>query len=46
MGDNGGGATLKGPVNVQTDVRAAGISLISHTHPGVQSGGSNTGRAQ
>ncbi|ELQ6225166.1 Gp138 family membrane-puncturing spike protein [Cronobacter turicensis] len=46
MGDNGGGATLRGPVNVQTDVKAAGISLVSHTHPGVQSGGSSTGKAQ
>ncbi len=42
--------TIKGAVNqsggditAATDVIAAGISLVNHTHTGVQSGSSNTG---
>lgn len=45
-----GEITIKGPVNqsggditAATDVIGSGISLKTHTHTGVQSGGSNTG---
>lgn len=44
-----GGVTITGDVDVTgtitatTDVVADGISLVSHTHSGVQSGGSSTG---
>ncbi|PQQ36482.1 translation initiation factor IF-2 [Photorhabdus luminescens] len=46
MGAGGGTATMQGPVTVNNDVTAAGISLKSHTHGGVQSGGSKTGGPQ
>lgn len=45
-GDAGGTATLLGPLGVDNDVTAAGISLQNHTHTGVQSGNSNTGKPQ
>ncbi|MDY4387905.1 Gp138 family membrane-puncturing spike protein [Pectobacterium aroidearum] len=43
MGDSGGTATMKGPVNVTNDVTAGGKSVIGHTHGGVQPGSGNTG---
>lgn len=43
MGASGGAATMKGPVTVSNDVTAGGKSLITHTHPGVEPGGGNTG---
>ncbi|NHB93624.1 phage baseplate assembly protein V [Photorhabdus cinerea] len=46
MGAGGGTATLQGPVTVNNDVTAAGISLKNHVHSGVQLGGSNTGKPQ
>ncbi|MCW7550540.1 Gp138 family membrane-puncturing spike protein [Photorhabdus sp. APURE] len=46
MGAGGGTATMQGPVTVNNDVTAGGISLKSHTHGGVQSGGSKTGGPQ
>lgn len=45
-GSAGGGASLLGPVTVDNDVSAGGISLKRHTHSGVQSGGGNTGGPQ
>lgn len=42
-GSNGGTATMLGPVTVTHDVTAAGISVSTHVHGGVQSGGSDTG---
>ena len=42
-GTAGGNATLLGPVSVDTEVHAGGISLTTHTHSGVQSGSSSTG---
>ncbi|PRE83789.1 oxidoreductase [Burkholderia gladioli] len=42
-GPLGGDATMQGPLIVQQDVTAAGTSLHSHTHPGVQPGDANTG---
>lgn len=42
----GAGTTVKGIVNVQGDIIAEGISLKNHTHSGVQSGLSNTGKPQ
>lgn len=42
MGDSGGSATMLGPVTVTNDVTAGGKSLMTHTHGGVQRGGSNT----
>jgi phage baseplate assembly protein V len=45
-GSAGGGASLRGPVVVDSQVTAGGISLTTHTHGGVQSGGSNTGGPQ
>lgn len=44
MGGGGGGATLLGPITVTNDVTAGGISLKNHVHPGVQAGGSSTGK--
>lgn len=38
--------TITKGLTVSEDVIASGISLISHTHSGVQSGGSNTGGPQ
>ncbi|MBC8947232.1 Gp138 family membrane-puncturing spike protein [Xenorhabdus indica] len=46
MGSNGGEATMNGPVKVRNDVTAGGISLMSHTHGGVKSGGDTTGGPQ
>ncbi|ARF49172.1 phage baseplate assembly protein V [Pantoea stewartii] len=46
MGCSGGSANINGPVTVKNDVTAAGISLSSHVHSGVQSGSSNTGKPQ
>ena len=43
MGANGGACTMLGPVTVTNDVTAGGISLKTHKHTGVQSGGSQTG---
>ncbi|MFN1150083.1 Gp138 family membrane-puncturing spike protein [Serratia liquefaciens] len=45
-GEAGGTATLLGPLGVDNDVTAAGISLQNHTHSGVQSGSNNTGKPQ
>ncbi|MFN1150214.1 Gp138 family membrane-puncturing spike protein [Serratia liquefaciens] len=45
-GEAGGTATLLGPLGVDNDVTAAGISLQNHTHSGVQSGNNNTGKPQ
>ncbi|WP_186223873.1 oxidoreductase [Burkholderia gladioli] len=42
-GPLGGNAAMQGPLVVQQDVTAAGTSLHSHTHPGVQPGDGNTG---
>jgi hypothetical protein len=41
-----GSVTVSGTIDAQGDVTGAGISLSTHTHPGVQSGGSNTGAPQ
>ncbi|NHB94369.1 phage baseplate assembly protein V [Photorhabdus cinerea] len=46
MGAGGGTATMQGPVTVNNDVIAGGISLKNHVHSGVQSGGSKTGGPQ
>jgi phage baseplate assembly protein V len=43
MGSNGGQATMNGPVKVQNDVTAGGISLMKHKHGGVETGGGTTG---
>lgn len=45
-GDAGGKATLLGPLAVDNDVSATGISLTTHTHTGVQTGNGNTGKPQ
>lgn len=45
-GAAGGGATLLGPLAVDNDVSASGISLTTHTHTGVQAGSGNTGAPQ
>lgn len=42
-GNHGGNCQMQGPLNVVEDVTAGNISLQSHVHSGVQSGGSNTG---
>ena len=41
-GDRGGNATFGGTIDAVGDVIGAGISLSTHTHGGVESGGSNT----
>ena len=41
-GNRGGNATFGGSVTASGDVVGSGISLSTHTHSGVQSGGSNT----
>ncbi|MBN5183678.1 translation initiation factor IF-2 [Serratia marcescens] len=46
MGDGGGTATMLGPVNVTNDVKAGGISLQTHKHGGVETGGGQTGGPQ
>ncbi len=43
MGDGGGTATMHGPVTVTNDVTAGGISLQTHKHGGVETGGGQTG---
>lgn len=43
MGDGGGTATMLGPITVTNDVKAAGKSLTTHTHGGVQHGNDDTG---
>ncbi|MFP7323752.1 Gp138 family membrane-puncturing spike protein [Serratia marcescens] len=43
MGADGGTATMLGPVNVTNDVKAGGISLQTHKHGGVETGGGQTG---
>ena len=44
-GTSGGGtAQFTGSINVTDEVTASGINLSTHTHSGVQSGGSNTGQ--
>ncbi|CRY69686.1 Mu-like prophage protein gp45 [Yersinia pekkanenii] len=42
-GDAGGSATMLGPITVTNDVAAGGVSLKSHKHSGVQTGGGDTG---
>ncbi len=41
-----GDINVTGTVTATTDVVGGGISLNSHTHSGVQSGGSSTGGPQ
>ena len=44
-GTSGGGvAQFTGSINATDEVTASGINLSTHTHSGVQSGGSNTGQ--
>ncbi|MGP2948274.1 phage baseplate assembly protein V [Serratia nevei] len=43
MGNGGGTATMYGPVTVTNDVTAGGISLQTHKHGGVETGGGQTG---
>ncbi|CNK58232.1 Uncharacterised protein [Yersinia intermedia] len=42
-GDAGGSATMLGPITVTNDVAAGGVSLKSHKHSGVQTGGGDSG---
>lgn len=42
----GNGAEVSGNLSTTGDVKAGGISLQNHTHPGVQGGSSSTGKAQ
>lgn len=42
QGEHGGDAVLRGPVTVIEDLTAAGISVSTHTHGGVEPGSSNT----
>ncbi|NHB88733.1 Gp138 family membrane-puncturing spike protein [Photorhabdus tasmaniensis] len=46
MGSGGGTATLQGPVTVSNDLTAGGISLMNHTHGGVQTGSGSTRKPQ
>lgn len=39
----GGTMNINGTLTVTGDVIASGVSLVNHTHGGVQSGGANTG---
>ena len=41
-----GNLYVDGDIEVTGDVTASGVSLVHHTHGGVQSGGSNTGAPQ
>ena len=41
-----GNITCKGTINADVDVIAAGISLVNHTHGGVNTGGGSTGVPQ
>jgi hypothetical protein len=43
VGAGGGSCTMLGPLTVTNDVTAAGTSLHTHMHGGVQTGPSNTG---
>ena len=43
VGGTGWTATMQGPVNVATDVTAAGKSLATHVHTGVHGGSDNSG---
>lgn len=43
---SGSTMTMTGSINTSEDVTAAGISLTSHTHSGVEPGSSNTGAPQ
>lgn len=40
----GGPTDIVGPVDVTNDVTAGGVSLMQHTHNGVEPGGGNTGQ--
>ena len=42
----GSGASVTGSMTVSDDVTAGGISLMTHTHTGVQPGGGSTGQPQ
>lgn len=46
MGENGGTATMHGPVTVTNDVTAGGKSLMTHTHGGVEHGNDSTGEPE
>ncbi|WP_275211756.1 phage baseplate assembly protein V [Citrobacter freundii] len=46
MGESGGTATMLGPVTVTNDVKASGVSVATHKHGGVQTGGGTTGGPQ
>lgn len=41
-----GNVAITGKVDATADVTAGGISVMNHTHPGVQGGPSSTGKAQ
>ncbi|EOX9201030.1 Gp138 family membrane-puncturing spike protein [Yersinia enterocolitica] len=43
MGESGGNASMLGPITVTNDVTAGGVSLKSHKHGGVQTGGGEIG---
>lgn len=43
MGESGGDANMLGPITVTNDVTAGGVSLKSHKHGGVETGGGETG---
>ncbi|MGH1498233.1 Gp138 family membrane-puncturing spike protein [Yersinia proxima] len=43
MGESGGNANMLGPITVTNDVTVGGISVKSHKHGGVQTGGGETG---
>ena len=45
-GSGGAQASFTGGIDATGDITAGSISLKSHTHSGVQSGGSNTGGPQ
>ncbi|MCT4713263.1 phage baseplate assembly protein V [Enterobacteriaceae bacterium H11S18] len=42
LGEAGGAATMRGPITVESDVTASGISLTAHKHGGVETGGGTT----
>ena len=46
MGENGGTATMHGPVTVTNDVTAGCKSLMTHTHGGVEHGNDSTGEPE
>ncbi len=43
---NGGTLQINGSIELTGDVTAQGISLVTHRHGGVQSGGTTTGEPQ